>query len=418
MSNTLKNMLKHSLGLEDNSQVEVNFHIDTDAEGNSTGDNPVNVSDAPDTGDKTQESLTEVSEAETEDDKNEDDLEELQEAQDSLESFSKVLKKYSKKGGISTEAYEIYNIGMRRILGGKNYEELYLPSMESFSASKLQGTFITLESHEAVIEQLRTISQEALSDIIANIKYTISKWLNAEKTLTEKAHSVMVMVNTANYEHSAGKTIEVNTAKGLKLKTLLTDPFQTEGEFVKQFNKTHEFYMQLRKATSYTNDEVARVMFGTDSWDLDSDKNRYIKIFGGKFLSTTPRTVEFYPIMRADGIARVPIISPSVAKDLLIKVIDILASKDGIKENLSELNTIRARQTQRIESKSNGGTISRSSSGEVIQTVNYTEPEVIEPEDIKKSYSALYDAQRLKIDICEETINYIALCMSNRFAQE
>lgn len=126
MSTEISNRLKLSLGLEDNSQVEVNFNIDTDDDNNPDvdGSDEVVVDDG-----KSDEDLPD-GESSLDEDEDEDEAEQLEEAKDSLESLKQIVSRHADAGTLTNKAFGMYSTALEAIVPSRILEEIQSVALE------------------------------------------------------------------------------------------------------------------------------------------------------------------------------------------------------------------------------------------------------------------------------------------------
>lgn len=148
MSN-LSSQLAMFLGLEDNSQVEVNFNIETDS--NDESDSAVDIeSSAKDI----EETEIEVSEEEESEIEAMEDSESEGAVNDALESIKTVVENSIYDGGLTRVGMEAYETAMTAVLGSK-YNDVPKLSNESYAGSRIRTTVMLLENHENIQSNYR-----------------------------------------------------------------------------------------------------------------------------------------------------------------------------------------------------------------------------------------------------------------------
>lgn len=411
----INNALAKSLGtnnvttsMEDNAQVEVNFNIDTDAEG-APEQPPMDVGDSPAPEDNTSVEVTNAEEASTDVEQAESDVDELQQAQDSLESIRlEVKRQIDEDGGMSPQAYQFYRIAVESIIGADAFASVDMPSMESYGESRLRATVATLESHEALQARIEKVSMEGVSDWLNKVKYAIAKWWDAEKTLTNKAQALISVANTANGEHAASKSVILNGRKTPKAELLLTQPWQSDNEFLKSVENWANFYRNVSVPGNYTEDEVITGIFGTSRWKKVDGVPSYT-LFGGKYTYDKDAGVKFNPYNRNTAETNVPVLAPATCVRVLEQVVAAMSTKDPVKQNLENIVKIldkrtKVEHTPRVQAREDG------------LMENVVDTKYHEPQDLATAVKTLKNAASAKIAVGQEILNYVQHCLNNREA--
>ena len=411
----INNALAKSLGtksfttsMEDNAQVEVNFNIDTDAEG-APAQPPMDVNDSPAPEDNTSVEVSNAEEASTDVEQAESDVDELQQAQDSLESIRlEVKRQLDEEGGMSPQAYQFYRIAVESIIGSDALANVDMPSMESYGESRLRATVATLESHEALQARIEQVSMEGVSDWLGKIKYAIAKWWDAEKTLTNKAQALISIANTATGEHAASKSVILNGRKTPKAELLLTQPWQSDNEFLKSVENWANFYRNVSVPGNYTEDEVISGIFGTSQWKKVEGIPSYT-IFGGKYTYEKESGVKFNPYNPNTAETSVPVLAPATCIRVLEQVVAAMSTKDPVKQNLENLVKLldkrtKVEHTPRVQAREDG------------LMENVVDTKYHEPQDLATAVKTLKNAANSKIAVGQEILNYVQHCLNNREA--
>lgn len=234
-----------SLGMEDNSQVEVNFHITTDAEADINGGNAEAPASQPDAETvQVQESVAEVDKADNETEVTEKDIDELEAAQDSLESLQVLLNADVGNGGMAPQSAGYYKVAMESILGPAA-DKLLSVSLESFSGNRMKSSVLAMENHKAIIEKFNVASMEARIELLDVLKHKIASVINAEKAILKKAQSLLTLAHSAGNEKAFKDTVS-----GAKFHHITTEDFTTDEAFMKALKKFTAIHASIGKVTN------------------------------------------------------------------------------------------------------------------------------------------------------------------------
>lgn len=403
MNIDLGNQLKQNLGLEDNSQVEVNFHIDTDEDANPDVDGeavhePLEVSETP-------SADTDVEEVSADTDIAADDAEELEEAQNSLESLSVVLSKHTENGTMSRMGLKTYQLALESIVPARILEELGVTSMEShLSTSKYHAGVMAQVQLDELAGRLATVSTEARGDWLKKVKHNIAVFFKRERALEKRARALLALADGSEHEKASNDNITVNGgSKSPVMTNITTLNWENEKQFKGHVDHFCALYNSMSNLKRGYDDEFTDNIFPESrSWPKDENGNPCYKTFRIK-------------LVRKDGLVighktgevttkqSLPNLTPAMCNDILNTLIETLVKGGVIDANLDLMTDVceKVMKTKTTLVASPEGTLK-----------NDVEEEY--PEGYVEMHDTLIELRRLRIKVTSDILNYVNYSLTDR----
>lgn len=412
-----RSYLTRSFGLEDNASVEVNFNIDTNADG--AVEAPISEPTSTQS-DELSDSVVEVNENEAEAERAEDEVDELNEAQDSLESLGSILDKYASQGGISPMAAGFYRMSVENILGKQVAANFKIPTMEEFSSSRARATVTTLESHAVIMDELNQISMEAMGDWWKKVKLSLASIIKTEGVIEQRALKLANLAKGTEDERPTNEKIKVNQPKlttkgtnlfGLNIKRLTHLSWNSDTEFLHHYKNYSGFFKDLGDPVYSSNErEVINSVFGAKQYYKKEGENLVFDSFGGKFVKL-PDTVHYQPDVN-DSPTEVVNLSPKVIIEIANDIVN-LVNRNSSARNIA--HRLEADHTKIVATKGTAvGT-----DGKIVGTSSMSEA-VDEGKRMayENTISALHRMHATRAKVLTEVLNYCFTCLNDRTANE
>lgn len=405
MSIDLSNVLKQNLGLEDNSQVEVNFHIDTDEDNapDVAGDAP-EVEENLEVPEPNQTNL-EAEEATADAAESSDEAEQLQEAQDSLESLTAVMSKHIDNGTMSRMGLRTYRLALESIVPANVLDQVGITSLESnINTSKYHASVMAQVELAEVSNVMNTVSMEASMDWLKKTRHKIAVFFKREKELEKRARALLVLAKTSEGEHANRENLKLNAGKKTPtLKHITTLTWSHEKEFQEHVEHFCNLYNSMAGVKKGYDDEFTDNIFPESrKWPKDTDGNPAYKTFRIKLVRKN-NLVNGYSIPMNTDEVTVPNLTPAVCQKVLETLIETLAKgkimDDNIGIMLDVLGTV-------VKYDKNIG-VDEDGSLENVVTERY-------PEGYEEMYDTLEKLKELRIKVTSDILNYVNYCLNDR----
>lgn len=394
------NRLRFNLGLEDNSQVEVNFHIDTDDDDTDDGivtDTPPDTEDEVDTTDAADNDIQDSS----------DEVEQLEEAKDSLESLSNVMSQHIENGTMSRMGLSFYKTSLEAIAPPSVLSNVGSVSLEScMQVSKNYACYMAQTELDEVRHQLNVVSTESIIGHIKKIIHNVDVLFRAEKALAKRANGLKQIAATSRNEHASNDEIEVNGKKSPDLSRLLTVPFKTEKDFLIEVKKFTKLYVDMTTVKGGFDDAFVDNLFpGSDKWKKNAEGKPTITIFGMRLIRD--KTIIGYGAEEVTDATKVPNLSPAICTDVLEEVIAMLSHGDIMRDNAW---TMYRTLENNIKLETSTSETNAKFTGAV--TTTHTKEEY--DDGMSRMYKAMDKLYRLKNKIVTEILNYVNFSLTDR----
>lgn len=403
MNIDLGNQLKQTLGIEDNSQVEVNFHIDTDDDNNSDIDGdvatePLDVSETP-SGDAEVEETTNETELAS------DEAEELEEAQDSLESISLVLSRHTENGTMSRMGLKTYQLALESIVPKTILNEIGVTSLEShLSTSRYHAGVMAQVQLDELLGKVATVSTEARMDWIKKIKHAIAIFFKREKALEKRARALLALAEGSEHEQSSNDNITVNGGSKSPLMTNITTlSWENEKQFKGHVDHFCELYNSMSNLKRGYDDEFTDNIFpDSRKWSKDENGNPCYKTFRMK-LVRKDNLVIGHKTPEVTTEKKLPNLTPAMCKDILNTLIDTLSKGNVIAANLDLMTDVceKAMKTKTTLVAGDDGKLK-----------NDVEEEY--PEGYVEMHDTLIHLRKLRIKVTSDILNYVNYSLTDR----
>lgn len=404
MNYDLKQSLRASLGLEDNSQVEVNFHIDTDE------DNAPVVAETPELAvdDNTN---VEAEEAAGDTDNASDEMSQLQEAQDSLESLNTVLDTQIKNGTVSDMSLTMYRLALESIVPRSVMDEVGLVSMENSKAVSIQhASYLAKVELEEVTHQVGVVSLEAKMDFLKKATHAIDTMIRQEGALLKRATALRALAQGSENEHASNDRLTVNGgSKSPNMRHITTLSWNSEGEFVKHVKHFTDLFNSMSSLKpGYDDDFTDRIFPDSRDWTKDKDGNPSYETFRIK-LVRKKKLVRGYMQQKVVAKRSLPNLTPRTCEEVLNIVISTLTHGKVMKANLKEmtriLSTVVKREYKTSVSSNPGG------NGGIGIGLDVTETY---PPGYIEMYQTLVELRKVRIKVNSDILSYVNYCLTDR----
>ena len=412
MSIDLSNALKQNLGLEDNSQVEVNFHIDTDEDNapDVAGDAP-EVEENLEVPEPNQTNL-EAEEATADAAESSDEAEQLQEAQDSLESLTAVMSKHIDNGTMSRMGLRTYRLALESIVPANVLDQVGITSLESnISASKYHASVMAQTELSEVSDKLASVSMESKFDFLKKTAHAIDVYIRREAALEKRARALLALAEDSENEHASSDTLTVNgKGNSPKLPHITTLNWKTGREFishVEHFSDLFNSMFSLKQGSD--NDSTDRLFPTSNQWPKGDDGNPTYSTFGIR-LVRKKNLVHGYNIPKSETTVQLPNLKPSECKIVLNNIIDSLSRGKMLKANLTEMYHILNTEMKRAY-KANKAKRTNTSQDELGVGSDITK---IDLNWYLEMYKTLLDMRRLRIKVNSDIMKYVNHCLNDR----
>ena len=404
MNYDIKQTLIRGLGLEDNSQVEVNFHIDTD-EDNS----PVTADDTPEV--VSDDTNVQVETAASETDAASDEMSQLQEAQDSLESLNTVLDAQIKNGTVSDMSLTMYRLALESIVPRSVMDEVGLVSMENSKAVSIQhASYLAKVELEEVTHQVGVVSLEAKMDFLKKATHAIDTMIRQEGALLKRATALRALAQGSENEHASNDRLTVNGgSKSPNMRHITTLSWNSEDEFVKHVKHFTDLFNSMSSLRpGYDDDFTDRIFPGSRDWTKDKDGNPSYETFRVK-LVRKKKLVRGYMQQKVVAKRSLPNLTPRTCEEVLNIVISTLTHGKVMKANLKEmtriLSTVVKREYKTSVSSNPGG------NGGIGIGLDVTETY---PPGYIEMYQTLVELRKVRIKVNSDILSYVNYCLTDR----
>lgn len=410
MSTTLAEKLAKKLkltddvGLEDNSQVEVNFHIDTenddvtDTSNEVVDTDPIAVPTEGESGVDAEEATADTAQAA-------DEVEQLDEAQNSLENLKLVLDKHIENDTMSRMGLKSYQLALESILPSHVLSEVDFASFEStVNESKYQAAIMARDQLTDIQSKLNSISMEARGDWLKKTKHKIAVFFKREKALEKRARALYSLAETSENEHASNKTITVNgDRKTLKLENITTLKWSREGEFKDHVDHFCDLYNSMANVKPGYDDEFTDHIFpDSRKWKKNIDGNPEYKTFRIK-LVRKDNLVIGHSFPKSDETVSLPNLTPAMCKNVLQTVINTLVKGKIMNDNINVMLDVLEKVMVLDES------IGVGPRGRL--TTKYTEKY---PDGYLEMYDTLQEMKSLRIKVTNDILNYVNYSLTDR----
>lgn len=404
MNYDIKQTLIRGLGLEDNSQVEVNFHIDTD-EDNS----PVTADDTPEV--VSDDTNVQVEKATSETDAASDEMSQLQEAQDSLESLNTLLSTHIQNGTVTDMSLNMYRLALESIVPKDIMEEVGLISMENSKAVSIQhASYLAKVELEEVSHKVAVVSMEAKLDFLKKAIHAIDTMVRQEDALLKRAIALRTLAQGSENEHASNDRLTVNGgSKTPNMRHITTLSWSSEGEFVKHVKHFTDLFNSMSSLKpGYDDDFTDRIFPGSRDWTKDKDDNPSYETFRIK-LVRKKKLVRGYLQQKVVAKRVLPNLTPRTCEEVLNVVISTLTHGKIMKANLKEmtriLSTVVKREYKTSVSSNPGG------NGGIGIGLDVTETY---PPGYVEMYQTLVELRKIRIKVNSDILSYVNYCLTDR----
>lgn len=409
MSIDLSNVLKQNLGLEDNSQVEVNFHIDTDEDNapDVAGDAP-EVEENLEVPEPNQTNL-EAEEATADAAESSDEAEQLQEAQDSLESLTAVMSKHIDNGTMSRMGLRTYRLALESIVPAKVLDQVGITSLESnINTSKYHASVMAQAELSEVNDKLASVSMESKFDFLKKAAHAVDVYVRREAALEKRARALLALAEDSENEHASSDTLTVNgKGNSPKLPHITTLNWKTGREFISHVEHFSDLFNSMSSLKQgYDNDFTDRIFPTSKQWPKDDDGNPTYSTFRIR-LVRNKNLVRGYNLAKSKATVQLPNLKPSECKIVLNNIIDSLNRGKVMKANLKEMNRILKTVVQR-EYKTK---LSATHDGRLGVGLDINETY---PDGYLEMYQTLLDMRGLRIKVNSDIMKYVNHCLNDR----
>ena len=414
----LSNKLKQSLGLglEDNADVEVNFHIDTDENGapdadGATTETPPDASESTDAlevagederGSDVQEATDEVNNAS-------DEAEQLEEAQDSLESLTAIVNEHIENGTMSRMGLQTYRLALESLVPASVLDDVGVSSMESnIATSKYHAAVLAQTELSEVNDKLASVSMESKLDFLKKAAHAVDVFVRHETALEKRARALLALAEDSENEHASSDTLTINgKGKSPKLPHITTLNWKTGREFISHVEHFSDLFNSMSSLKQgYDNDFTDRIFPTSKQWPKDDDGNPTYSTFRIR-LVRNKNLVRGYNLAKSKATVQLPNLKPSECKIVLNNIIDSLNRGKVMKANLKEMNRILKTVVQR-EYKTKLTTTHDGRLG-VGLDINETYPD-----GYLEMYQTLLDMRGLRIKVNSDIMKYVNHCLNDR----
>ena len=405
MSIDLSNVLKQNLGLEDNSQVEVNFHIDTDEDNapDVAGDAP-EVEENLEVPEPNQTNL-EAEEATADAAESSDEAEQLQEAQDSLESLTAVMSKHIDNGTMSRMGLRTYRLALESIVPANVLDQVGITSFESnINTSKYHASVMAQAELAEVSNVMNTVSMEASMDWLKKTRHKIAVFFKREKELEKRARALLTLAKTSEGEHANRENLKLNAGKKTPtLKHITTLTWSHEKEFQEHVEHFCNLYNSMAGVKKGYDDEFTDNIFPESrKWSKDADGNPVYKTFRIKLVRKN-NLVNGHPFPVNDSETTVPNLTPAACQKVLETLIETLAKGKIMNDNIGIMLDVLGAVVKYDT------TVGVGSNGSLAAVVNERYPE-----GYKEMYETLEKLKELRIKVTSDILNYVNYCLNDR----
>lgn len=406
MNIDLGNQLKQNLGLEDNSQVEVNFHIDTDDDNSPDVDGdahePLEVSETPGAG-------ADVEEASADTELASDEAEELEEAQNSLESIALIMSKHTENGTMSRMGLQTYRLALESIVSPTTLNEVGVTSMESHLTTSRYHAGVMAQVELAEIQgHVNTVSMESKLDFLKKAAQAVDVFIRQETALEKRARALLTLAEGSENEHAATNTLTVNgKGKSPKLPHITTLDWTSGREFISHVEHFSEIFNSMSALKSgYDNDFTDRIFPTSKKWTKDDDGNPTYSTFRIR-LVRKKNLVRGYNLAKSHQEKNLPNLKPAECKAVLNSLIDTLSRGKVMKANLKEMNRILTTVVKHEYSTR----LTNAPSGGVGVGLDIT---TTYPDGYLEMYETLLDLRKLRLKVNNDILSYVTHCLNDR----
>ena len=405
MSIDLSNVLKQNLGLEDNSQVEVNFHIDTDEDNapDVAGDAP-EVEENLEVPEPNQTNL-EAEEATADAAESSDEAEQLQEAQDSLESLTAVMSKHIDNGTMTRMGLRTYRLALESIVPANVLDQVGITSLESnINTSKYHASVMAQAELAEVSNVMNTVSMEASMDWLKKTRHKIAVFFKREKELEKRARALLTLAKTSEGEHANRENLKLNAGKKTPtLKHITTLTWSHEKEFQEHVEHFCNLYNSMAGVKKGYDDEFTDNIFPESrKWPTDTDGNPVYKTFRIKLVRKNNLVNGHSFPMNTDE-TTVPNLTPAACQKVLETLIETLAKGKIMDDNIGIMLDVLGAV---VKYDKNIG-VDEDGSLENVVTERY-------PEGYEEMYETLEKLKELRIKVTSDILNYVNYCLNDR----
>lgn len=401
MHSSIKDILVSGLGLEDNSQVEVNFHIDTD-EDNTPDTNDLTVSENPSA--EVEDAGEEVSGAA-------DEMEQLEEAQDSLESISLIMDRHIANNTMSEMGLAMYKIALESIVPADIIDTVGRVSLESaYGISKQHASYLTKIELEEISKKVSEISMESKLDFLNKAQHAIDVFIRQEAALLKRANALMTLAKSSSNEHASNDTLTVNGGKkSPNMRHITTLTWNTEQEFVKHVKHFSDLYNSMSSLKSgYSDDFTDRIFPGSRSWPKNADGKAHYEMFRIRLIRDK-NLVRGHLQPKVTTERKLPNLTPSTCEAVLHELIETLTHGKVMKANLKEMSGVLktvAKREVNTQIKHTGGPNGGPSIGFDVKTTY--------PPGYEDMYKTLIELKKIRIKVNSDILNYVNYCLTDR----
>lgn len=405
MSIDLSNVLKQNLGLEDNSQVEVNFHIDTDEDNapDVAGDAP-EVEENLEVPEPNQTNL-EAEEATADAAESSDEAEQLQEAQDSLESLTAVMSKHIDNGTMSRMGLRTYRLALESIVPAKVLDQVGITSLESnINTSKYHASVMAQAELAEVSNVMNTVSMEASMDWLKKTRHKIAVFFKREKELEKRARALLALAKTSEGEHANRENLKLNAGKKTPtLKHITTLNWSHEKEFQEHVEHFCNLYNSMAGVKKGYDDEFTDNIFPESrKWPKDADGNPVYKTFRIKLVRKNNLVNGHSFPMNTDEVT-VPNLTPAACQKVLETLIETLAKGKIMNDNIGIMLDVLGA----VVKYDAGIGVGPNGSLATVISERY-------PEGYEEMYETLEKLKELRIKVTSDILNYVNHCLNDR----
>ena len=414
----LSNKLKQSLGLglEDNADVEVNFHIDTDENGapdadGATTETPPDASESTDAlevagederGSDIQEATDDVNNAS-------DEAEQLEEAQDSLESLTSIVNEHIENGTMSRMGLQTYRLALESLVPASVLDDVGVSSMESnIATSKYHAAVLAQTELSEVNDKLASVSMESKLDFLKKAAHAVDVFVRHEAALEKRARALLALAEDSENEHASSDTLTINgKGKSPKLPHITTLNWKTGREFISHVEHFSDLFNSMSSLKQgYDNDFTDRIFPTSKQWPKGDDGNPTYSTFRIR-LVRNKNLVRGYNLAKSKATVQLPNLKPSECKIVLNNIIDSLNRGKVMKANLKEMNRILKTVVKR-EYKTK---LTNTSQGGLGVGLDITETY---PDGYLEMYQTLLDMRGLRIKVNSDIMKYVNHCLNDR----
>lgn len=404
MNIDLRNSLKSSLGIEDNSQVEVNFHIDTDddnnpdVDGDSVDVEPITVPGDGESGVETEEASADTAEAS-------DEVEQLEEAQDSLESLKTIVDRHIDNGTMTRMGLSTYRLALESIVPSHILEDVGITSLESnINTSKYHAGVLAQAELTEIQNRLSVVTMEANFDWVKKTKHKIAVFFKREAALEKRARALLSLAETSEHEQASNDNLSINAGKKtLSLHNITTLKWTDEKEFKEHVEHFCNLYNSMSDVKRGYDDEFTDNIFPESrKWPKDEDGNPVYKTFRIKLVRKN-NLVNGHMFPKVEDKMTLPNLTPDACKDVLTTLINTLAKGKIMNKNIDIMLSV-LESVMRLETS-----VGVDGNGKI--GAQYTEKY---PDGYVEMYETLVELKSLRIKVTTDILNYVNYSLTDR----